>query len=76
MAIIFKDWNKPVQKITAIPVENLEMIKNWLDESDILFFEGLYNMNWSKVFENIKRDPEEWIEEGGWAMLKLEVITI
>lgn len=49
------------------------MIKNWLDESDILFFEGLYNMNWSKVFENIKKDPEEWVEEGGWSFLQLEV---
>jgi nucleosome binding factor SPN SPT16 subunit len=51
------------------------MIKNWLDESDILFFEGLYNMNWSKVFENIKKDPEEWVEEGGWSFLQLEVIN-
>lgn len=73
MAIIFKDWNKPVQRITAIPIENLEMLKNWLDESDILFFEGLYNMNWSKVFETIKKDPEEWVDEGGWSFLKLEV---
>lgn len=49
------------------------MIKNWLDDCDILFFEGLYNMNWSKVFENIKKDPEEWVEEGGWSFLQLEV---
>jgi len=49
------------------------MIKNWLDDSEILFFEGLYNMNWSKVFENIKKDPEEWVEEGGWSFLQLEV---
>lgn len=62
-----------MHRITAIPIENLEMIKNWLDESDILFFEGLYNMNWSKVFENIKKDPEEWVEEGGWSFLQLEV---
>lgn len=62
-----------MHRITAIPIENLEMIKNWLDESDIVFFEGLYNMNWSKVFENIKKDPEEWVEEGGWSFLQLEV---
>jgi len=62
-----------VHRITAIPIENLEMIKNWLDDSEILFFEGLYNMNWSKVFENIKKDPEEWVEEGGWSFLQLEV---
>lgn len=50
------------------------MIKNWLDESEIIFFEGLYNMNWSKVFENIKKDPEEWVDDGGWSFLQLEVI--
>ena len=76
MAIIFKDWNKPVQRITAIPIQNLEMIKNWLDEMDILFFEGLYNMNWPKVFESIKKNPLEWVEDGGWECLRAEVIKL
>ena len=35
MAFIFKDLSKPIKKIGAIPMENLEMLKNWADENDI-----------------------------------------
>jgi nucleosome binding factor SPN SPT16 subunit len=74
MAVIYKDLNKPIQRIGTIPMENLEMIKSWLDDCDILFSEGLYNMNWNKVIEKIKKDPESFIEDGGWAFLVDEVI--
>ena len=57
MAVVFKDLNKPILRIGTIPMENLEMIKSWLDDCDILFSEGLYNMNWNKIIEKIKKDP-------------------
>ena len=77
MAIIFKDLNKPVLRIGTIPMENLEMIKSWIDDCDILFSEGLYNMNWNKIIDKIKKDPEAFIEEdGGWASLVDNVIFI
>lgn len=73
MAIVFKDLNKPVIKITAIPTENLEMLKTWLDNCDILFSEGLYNINWNTIISKIKSDPDEFLEEGGWGFLMDEV---
>lgn len=69
MAFLFKDLSKPIQRITAIPMENLDMLKSWLDNNDILFGEGLYNMNWQKVIQKIRNDPEGFVEEGCWNFL-------
>lgn len=69
MAFVFKDLNRQVHRIGAIPMENLEMIKNWLDDCDILFSEGLYNINWVKIIQKIKKDPEGFLEDGGWGFL-------
>jgi nucleosome binding factor SPN SPT16 subunit len=73
MTFLFKDLNRQPHRITAIPMENLEPIKNWLDSVDILFSEGLINLNWTKIIQKIKKDPQEFIEEGGWNFLMDEV---
>lgn len=69
MSFVFKDLNRPFVRITAIPMECLEMIKNWLDNVDILFSEGTINLNWNKIIQKIKKDPEEFINDGGWSFL-------
>jgi len=69
MAFIFKDLSRPIKRITAIPMENLDMLKTWADENDILFGEGLYNMNWPHVINSIKEDPETFIKDGCWNFL-------
>ena len=66
MAFIFKDYSRPIKKISAIPIENLDMLKSWADENDILFGEGQYNLVWSKIMAQIKDSPETFVEEGGW----------
>ncbi len=30
LSFVFKDYDKPVVRISAIPVESLEAVKNWL----------------------------------------------
>ena len=69
MAFIFKDLSKPIKRIAAIPMENLDMLKNWADENDIFFAEGLFNMNWQNVMNTIKDDPETFVENGCWNFL-------
>ena len=69
MAIIFKDYSKPIKRITTIPMESLDMLKTWADENDILFGEGLYNMNWPSIMNNIKEAPDSFIEQGCWNFL-------
>ena len=76
MSFVFKDLNRPFVRITAIPMECLEMIKNWLDNVDILFSEGVINLNWNKIIQKIKKDPEEFINDGGWSFLMDEVYII
>ena len=67
MAIIFKDFSRPPKKISAIPMENLDMLKTWADENDIFYGEGQYNLIWTKIMNNIEEvendDPEYEEEE-------------
>ena len=69
MAFVFKDFSRPIKKISAIPIEYLDMLKSWADENDIFFGEGQYNLVWSKIMNNIKEKPENFIEAGCWNFL-------
>lgn len=51
------------------PILTTLLRKSWLDDNDILFGEGLYNMNWQKVIQKIRNDPEGFVEEGCWNFL-------
>ena len=72
MAVIWSDLNKPVLKITSIPLAYLELIKNWLDSVDILFAEGSRALNWNTIINQIKKDPKSFIEDGCWSALHNE----
>jgi len=73
MVFVFKNLSKPPHRITAIPIETLEMIKNWLDGADILFSEGPMNLNWTNILSKIRGDLEDFIANGGWNFLHEEV---
>ena len=73
IAIIFKNLNKPVHRISSVPATYLEMLKNWLDSVDILFTEGVAPINWVIIMNKIKKDPDNFIEEGCWNILHHEV---
>ena len=69
MAFVFKDYSRPIKKISAIPIENLDMLKTWLDDNDILFSEGQFNLSWPKIMNIIKETPQDFIEGGCWNFL-------
>jgi nucleosome binding factor SPN SPT16 subunit len=73
MAIVFKDFNKQVHRISSIPSSYLEILKNWLDSVDILFSEGNAPINWSVMMMKMKKDPDEFIESGCWNVLHHDV---
>jgi len=73
MVFVFKDLLKPAHRITVIPMENLEIIKSWLDGVDILFSEGIMNLNWVNLLSRIRNDLEDFIENGGWNFLHDDV---
>ena len=68
MIIIFKNYTLPVRSISNIPKSNLEMIKEWLDNNNILFFEGgNLNLRWENILKKICMNPKAFIyKERGW----------
>lgn len=73
MAVIFKDFAKDVHRIDQIPVQHLDNIKQWLGTLDIKYYEGKSNLNWKPLLKQIKEDPDEWLESGGWEFLNNEL---
>ena len=44
--LVYKDYAN-FKRISSVPMECLNVIKDWLDESDICFTEGPISLNWS-----------------------------
>lgn len=53
--------------ITSIPIERLDSIKDWLTDSNVLYFEGSQSLKWAPILKTIREDPE-WdpYGENGW----------
>lgn len=66
LVFVFKDYDRPIQRITAIPMNKAEEIKNWLDKMDIIFFESTRALVWTTILGEIKKDIEGFVEDGGW----------
>jgi nucleosome binding factor SPN SPT16 subunit len=69
MVFVFKDFHT-TKRICSIPREVLDSIKDWLDQVDILFSEGVMSLNWNPVLNEIRNDFNKFLEEGGWAFLR------
>lgn len=72
MAIVFKEFTKDVFRIDSIPSSSLDGVKEWLDTTDIKYYESRLNLNWRPILKTITDDPEKFIEDGGWEFLNLE----
>eukprot|EP00345_Euplotes_harpa_P010733 CAMPEP_0168355358 /NCGR_PEP_ID=MMETSP0213-20121227/24487_1 /TAXON_ID=151035 /ORGANISM="Euplotes harpa, Strain FSP1.4" /LENGTH=377 /DNA_ID=CAMNT_0008367521 /DNA_START=6 /DNA_END=1138 /DNA_ORIENTATION=- len=69
MVFVYKDFHT-TKRICSIPRESLDNIKDWLDQVDILFSEGVMSLNWNPVLAEIRFDFKKFLEEGGWAFLR------
>nr|GMD40658.1 FACT complex subunit SPT16-like [Ipomoea batatas] len=72
MTIVFKDFKRDVMRIDSIPSTALDGIKEWLDTTDLKYYESRLNLNWRQILKTITDDPEDFIENGGWEFLNLE----
>lgn len=72
MAIVFKDFKRDVMRIDSIPSTSLDGIKEWLDTTDIKYYESRLNLNWRPILKTIMDDPQKFIDDGGWEFLNLE----
>jgi len=69
MVFVFKDLTNYL-RIGCIPAESLEMIKDWLNEVNLLYSEGAINLNWTNLLAQIREDPEGFLEQKGWGFLQ------
>ncbi|OEH79253.1 transcription elongation factor fact 140 [Cyclospora cayetanensis] len=68
MIFVFQDYNKPVKHIDLIPIDYLDNLKRWLNELEIVWYEGKQNLNWSAILKEIRDDPRGFVEDGGFDM--------
>uniref|UniRef100_A0A6N2LJ88 FACT complex subunit n=1 Tax=Salix viminalis TaxID=40686 RepID=A0A6N2LJ88_SALVM len=71
MTIVFKDFKRDVLRIDSIPSTALDGIKEWLDTTDIKYYESRLNLNWRQILKTITDDPQSFIDDGGWEFLNL-----
>ncbi len=69
LVFVYKDFTKSVTHINTIPMENLESVKDWLDEVDIPYTEGAPNLNWPVIMKTVTQDPHSFYVDGGWSFL-------
>ncbi|XKL65902.1 hypothetical protein PGB90_009322 [Kerria lacca] len=69
MVFVFKDYHQKVVVINAIPMNMLDHVKEWLNQCDIRYTEGIQSLNWAKIMKTILDDPEGFFENGGWSFL-------
>ena len=48
LVFIYKDYNT-YKRINSIPMQDLDMIKSWLDNNDILYSEGPMSLSWPAI---------------------------
>ncbi len=66
MVFVFKNFAKQPLRISIIPTTNLDQIKSWLGELDVVWYEGPTNMNWNNIMKEVNKDKQLFITNGGW----------
>ncbi|KAF7459023.1 transcriptional elongation factor FACT140 [Cryptosporidium felis] len=66
MIFVPKDYSKPVKRVDSIPIEYLDLIKRWLNEMEIVYYEGRQNLNWNAVLKTILSDIEDFVQNGAF----------
>lgn len=69
MVFVFKDYHRKTSMITAIPMSQLDHVKDWLNSCDLRYTEGIQSLNWTKIMKTITENPEKFFDEGGWSFL-------
>merc|ERR1712071_491208 len=72
MVFVFKNYQRKVSSVNAIPMNMLDHVKEWLNSCDIRYTEGVQSLNWAKIMKTITDDPEAFFETGGWTFLDPE----
>ncbi|GFE54587.1 transcriptional elongation factor FACT140, putative [Babesia ovis] len=66
MVLVNKDYSKPVRRIDLIPVEYLDILKSWLNELDMVWYEGKNNLQWTNILKTILEDVDAFVENNAF----------
>ncbi|CAF1415059.1 unnamed protein product [Didymodactylos carnosus] len=72
MVFVLKDYQKKVQTIQAIPMNELDHIKDWLNSCELCYTEGPQALNWAKIMKTITDDLTGFFQQGGWSFLEAD----
>lgn len=83
VVFVFKNFDTPPMRISAVSTNELERIKEWLDDIDICFTTGTANLNWKSIMTTIKADTRFYLDtdedgvpkQAGWEFLKVNYIN-
>uniref|UniRef100_A0A3B0MVL7 FACT complex subunit n=1 Tax=Theileria annulata TaxID=5874 RepID=A0A3B0MVL7_THEAN len=66
IVFVNRDYSKPIKRVDLVPIEYLDTIKRWLNELDIVWYEGKNNLQWTNILKTILEDVEAFVESGGF----------
>lgn len=72
MVVVYRDYHRKVASVTAIPMSQLDSIKEWLNSCDIKYSEGIQTLNWTKIMKMVADNPMRFFTDGGWKFLEPE----
>jgi nucleosome binding factor SPN SPT16 subunit len=72
LVFVFKDYSRAPYHINTIPMEQIEDVKDWLDNSDIVFSDGPLNLSWPTIMKTVTADPHHFFQDGGWSFLQAD----
>ena len=82
VVIILKDLTRTPVKINAIPMDQLDLVKEWLNDINVCFTAGPMNLNWKRVMTAVREETKDGVfwkdkfEDGnpkdvGWRFLEM-----
>eukprot|EP00475_Leptophrys_vorax_P036961 TRINITY_DN6319_c0_g1_i1.p2 TRINITY_DN6319_c0_g1~~TRINITY_DN6319_c0_g1_i1.p2 ORF type:complete len:680 (-),score=232.40 TRINITY_DN6319_c0_g1_i1:5681-7720(-) len=66
LVFVYKDFDRPVEKIRTIASQSLDTIQSYLNEIEILYFVGPMNLQWPRILKEVQKNPKDFYEMGGW----------
>jgi len=66
LVVVFKDFKLEPKMISSIPVQQIDTVRNFLQENNILFIESKMNISWKQFLEEVKADILGFYQDGGW----------
>lgn len=62
---VMKDYEN-FMKVSSIPVKDVEKVKDWLDSSNLIFYDQGKNLNWVKFLGIIRKDFKRFVDDKAW----------